>query len=257
MRIIISLLLLATLTTVDILAQGPPIRLDKPIMLGSGQASLRSMVDIVDADAGNYAALLMEADYNIKRNIAVGIEVPWVFSDFYGSDRPGDISIMAKYQFIQKDGMGKSTRISSKIKQMFPTGRDVKTPVVGMGHYKTYVGFVGAYESLGLGIQAEAGYNFVPEDSHLSYGLYKLGVAIPLLEPSFPVNQINVYLESEAMTMGRHEGSAAYAFYLAPGLQYARGKYTFEATWQFPVTQKLLFEYERNWSFRFGGRMLL
>jgi hypothetical protein len=257
MKTLFSLLLIVTFPMADILAQGPPIRLDKPIMLGAGEATVRSLLDVVNTDIANYTALLIEADYNIRRDIAVGVELPWIFSDFYGYDRPGDISIMGKYQFIQKDAMGKTTRIAVKAKQMFPTGRNVKTPLVGMGHYKTYLGLTGAYESLSLGVQAEAGYNFIPEESHLAYGLYKLGVAIPLLTPSFPVNQINVYLESEAITMGKHEGSTAYAFYLAPGIQYAKGKYTIEASWQFPIAQELPIEYEKNWSFRFGGRMVL
>ncbi|TVR82036.1 MAG: hypothetical protein EA409_05705 [Saprospirales bacterium] len=237
--------------------QGPPIRLDKPIMLGSGESTVRALYNYIDFESGNYSYLLVEADYNISSDLAVGVEMPWVISGTYGSHQPGDFALMGKYQFYRKDGLGKTTRIAAKVKQTFPSGKDLKVPTIGMGHYKTYIGGLAAYESLSLGIQTEVGYYLIPSDSHLNALSYKLGVSIPLLEPSFPVNQINVYLEAEGMNMGSHEGESQYGYYLAPGIQYARGRYTFEASLQFPVSQQMHGGYQRDWWLMAGARRLL
>ena len=254
---ILSLILGITVFATALVAQGPPIRLDKPIMLGSGESTARALFSHFDTDHSNYSLLLLEADHNITRNWAVGIEVPWVFASDFGNDRPGDLGIVLKHQFYQNDQMGKTTRISAKAKHAFPTGRDLKIPTAGMGHHKTYLGGLAAYESLSLGIQTEIGYYIVPSESAYNMLNYKLGVGIPLLEPSYPTNQINIYIEAEGMNMESIEGNAQYGYFIAPGLQYARGKYTIEASFQFPISQNMHHTYERNWNFLAGGRMVL
>ena len=255
-RIIIlkAVLLIATM---PLYSQGPPIRLDKPLMLGSGETTARALYNYIDTDRGSYSYLLLEADHNITSDIAVGVALPWLFSGIYGNNQLGDLAIMGKYQFFRKDGMGKTTRIAAKVKQMFPTGKDLKVPVIGMGHYKTYLGGLAAYESLKIGVQAEVGYYLLPSESHFNALSYQLGVGIPLLKPSYPANQVNIYIEAEGMNMGSHEGSAQYGYYLAPGLQYARGRFTVEASLQFPISQQLHAGYERDLWLLFGGRMVL
>ena len=258
MKIIaLQLIVLSLLITHGILAQGPPIRLDKPIMLGAGETTVRALFNHVNSDYLDYSSLILEGDYNINRSTAVGLTVPWVFNHDLGGNRLGDVALMGKYQFIQKDKMGQSTRVAAKVKQMFPTGASLGIPEIGMDHYKTYAGFAGAYESLKIGVQAELGYDVVHGLSHHNYLSYKLGVAVPLLEPSYPANQINVYLETEGMNMRSGEEGAQYGYYIAPGLQYARGKFTVETSIQFTVAENLPLTYGRNWSLLFGGRMVL
>nr|MBS0038186.1 hypothetical protein [Saprospiraceae bacterium] len=252
----LQLILISILIT-TVAAQGPPIRLDKPIMLGAGESTVRALYNYVDSDFLNFSSLNLEVDYNITNSMAIGMEIPWLFTHDLGGSRVGDLGVMMKYQFFQNDGMGKSTRIAAKIKQMFPTGEDLKIPGLGMGHYKTYSGLTGAYESLNMGIQAELGYAIIPSNSHLNYLSYKLGVGIPLLKPSYPVNQINVYIESEAIHLKSQNGNARYAYYLAPGLQYARGKFTLETSLQFTIREELPITYLRNWSLLLGGRMVI
>ena len=254
-RVLFLAVLMAT--GLSLWGQGPPIRLDKPIMLGSGESTARALYNYINFESGNYSYLLIEADHNISGNLAVGIEVPWVISGAYGSHQLGDLALMGKYQFYRKDGMAKTTRIAAKVKQMFPTGKDLKVPTIGMGHYKTYVGGLAAYESLRLGIQAELGYYLLPEESHFNALSYKLGVAIPLLKPSFPVNQINFYIEAEGINMSSHEGVSQYGYYLAPGIQYAKGKYTFETSLQFPLSQQMYGGYQRDLWLMAGARRVL
>ncbi len=238
-------------------AQGPPIRLDKPIMLGSGESTVRALYNYINTDQTNYSMALLMADHNVTSDFAVEVEIPWVFSSDWGSDRPGDMSVMLKYQFYRKDGMGKTTRIAAKAKHSFPTGRELKVPIAGMGHHKTYFGTLAAYESLSLGVQAEVGYYVVPGESDLNMLSYQLGVALPLLPPAYPTNQINVYLEADGMNMRGHEGHSQFGYYIAPGLQYARGKFTVEASVRFPISQDLPIGYEQNWNLLAGGRMVL
>lgn len=257
MKFLALQLILISFQITTVAAQGPPIRLDKPIMLGAGESTVRVLYHYIDSDYLDFSSLNTEVDYNITNIMAIGVEIPWVFSHELGGSRVGDLGVMMKYQFLQEDGMGKSTRIAAKIKQMFPTGQDLKIPGIGMGHYKTYSGLTGAYESLKLGVQAELGYAFIPSDSHLNYLSYKLGVGVPLLKSSYPVNQINVYVESEGIHMKSQDGNARYAYYIAPGLQYARGKFTLETSFQFTVKEELPLTYLRNWSLLIGGRLII
>jgi len=101
-------------------AQGPPIRLDKPIMLGSGESTVRALYNYINTDQTNYSMALLMADHNVTSDFAVEVEIPWVFSSDWGSDRPGDMAVMLKYQFYRKDGMGKTTRIAAKASTPFP-----------------------------------------------------------------------------------------------------------------------------------------
>ena len=47
-----------------LIAQGPPILLDKPIMLGANKGTLRSYIKINDMKPFDFNTLMVEADYN-------------------------------------------------------------------------------------------------------------------------------------------------------------------------------------------------
>ena len=221
-----------------LLAQGPPITLDKPIMLGEKKGVLRPYLKFADNERRDFTALVLEGDYNVSNAFAVGAELPLVY-DRIGGTGLGDLSLMGKYQFFRRDGMGKTVRIAAKAKQTFATGRDAETMTLGMGHAMTYVGVLAARESLALGTQFELGYGFVPSNRRLSQLNYKLGFGLPLLEPTYPVKQVNLYFETEAIHLRDFDGAAQYGFYYAQGLQYARGRYTFDLSVQLPVAQQL------------------
>lgn len=235
-------------------AQGPPITLDKPIMLGARKGTVRVFAKHTETGAFGFTALMLEGDYNISNRIAVGADLPLILNS---SRLIGDASAMLKYQFLRRDGKGKTLRIAAKAKQGFATGIDVETPVLGMGHHMTYAGILAAYESLHLGVQSEIGYALMYGGSHLNNLAYKFGVGLPLLKPRYPVNQVTVYLESEGMNFPTHHEEAQFGLFTAPGLQYARGRFTFDFSFQFPLAQNLQPSLQRKWSGLAGARMIL
>lgn len=255
---IIALLLFATWST-NVWGQGPPITLDKPIMLGEKKGTVRPFIKIADNSVHDFTAFVFDADYNFTNKLAVAAEVPIVFARHSEGTGLGDIGLTAKYQFYRKDGMGKTIRIAAKAKNMFRTGKSLETPTLGMGHNMTYVGILAARESLKLGTQAEFGYAAMPSADHLNHWLYKLGFGLPLLKPVYPVNQVNLYFEFEGMNLPRHNGANQYGYYYAQGLQYARGRYTFDLSVQFPISQQFhgTPTFERKLWTLIGARMII
>lgn len=207
-------------------------------MLGEKKGTLRPYLKLANNAQRDFTALIIEGDYNVSNSFAIGAELPLVYEQ---RDKAGlgDVSLMAKYQFFRKDGMGKTVRIAAKGKQTFATGRDAETMTFGMGHAMSYIGILAARESLELGTQFEIGYGFVPTNERLSQLSYKLGFGLPLLEPTYPVKQVNLYFETEGFNLRSFEGDAQYGYYYSQGLQYAIGRYTYDLSVQFPLTQKL------------------
>lgn len=234
-----SVVLLLSVTWATVAwAQGPPITLDKPIMLGEKKGTVRPFIKIADNKVYDFTAFVLDADYNLTNKFAIATEVPFVFANQSKSMSFGDLGLVAKYQFYRKDGMGKTIRIAAKAKNMFRTGERLETPMLGMGHNMTYVGILAARESLRLGTQAEFGYAAMPSADHLNHWLYKLGVGLPLLQPIYPVNQINLYFEFEGMNLPKHFNVRQYGYYYAQGLQYAKRRYTFDLSVQLPIAQQ-------------------
>jgi hypothetical protein len=252
-------LLFVVVWATGVLAQGPPITLDKPIMLGEKKGTLRPFFKIADNTEHDFTAFVLDGDYNFSNKLAVAVEVPLVFPKHDEETGLGDIGLTAKYQFYRKDGMGKTVRIAAKAKNMFRTGKSLETPTLGMGHNMTYLGILAARESLKLGVQAEFGYAVMPSADHLNHWLYKLGFGLPLLKATYPVNQINLYFELEGMNLRSHDDTSQYGYYYAQGLQYAKGRYTFDLSVQFPISQELhgtpTFE-RRLWTL-IGARMII
>jgi hypothetical protein len=254
-KILIGLAWIWVATTT--VAQGPPITLDKPIMLGPGVGTSRVLFKSAGLENLNYQALLLEGDYNFSAQIAAGAELPIITTTVSDRIRLGDAAVFLKYQFIRVDGKGKSLRIAAKAKHMFPTGRRYEAPLIGMGQHMSYGGLVAAYESLHLGVQAELGYAHAYTDAKMRNLNYKLGVGLPLLRPSYPVNQVTVYLETEAMNLPAHHSLRQYGYYYAPGLQYARGRATFDASLQLPIAQQIHASMARRWVGLLGIRFIL
>lgn len=242
-----------------LVAQGPPITLDKPIMLGKHKATVRTMFRLAKNQVWDYAGLVAEGDYNFTNNFAAGLEIPLVYNISASEPGIGDLSAMVKYQLIRKDGVGKTIRIAAKGKHTFPTGGNFGTPTLGMGQNMSYLGILAAREALHLGIQVEAGYMHAWQDQHMNQWVYKFGLGLPLLKPKYPVKQVNLYFEWEGMNLAQHAGEAQYGYYYAQGLQYARHKNTLEASFQFPIAQQLssVPGMNRQWMMLLGARRVL
>lgn len=226
-------------------AQGPPILTDKPIMMGAGRGMLMTSARYRENDLVKYTYIPIMFHYDMTENTEFSIMPSLVISDVLRRNLEiGDLQAIFKYQFFRKDRVGKTVRFAAKIEETFPTGPETHTPDLGIGTWRTYLGIVGGMESLKLGIQSELGYSFFAAGHMADMLEYKLGFGFPLLEPSYPVKQLNIYLETEGFLMPKYKHEEhAYpvqsAFFYAPGIQYAINKFTFDLSVQMPVYQDL------------------
>jgi hypothetical protein len=237
-------------------AQGPPIRTDKPIMLGANKATIRTYYQYFKHQGSHYHIVPLMFEYNLKSNLELGVEIP--FASVTGFDRresmkPGDIMLKAKYQFLRKDKMGQTFRMAVKASEMFPTGRPSEVPHVGMGAFQTYVGALAGFESLKYGIVGELGYNHFSE-IHPNYIESKISFGLPLKKPVYPVNQVTLYFEYEARWMPVSNDHAVYA---AQGIQFAFKSYTIDLSLQVPLVEKVPVHFTRDIAVLIGGRFII
>ncbi|PKA82490.1 hypothetical protein ATE92_0620 [Ulvibacter sp. MAR_2010_11] len=242
-----------------VVAQGPPITGDKPIMLGGNTFEVRTLTEVRNTNEGTFVKAPLMGDYIITSDISVSAVVPFVSYDFMDSrgsgNTLGDINLIGKYQFYRKDEMGKTFRMVAKTMQTLPTGDKLGLKGMSTGMYSGYYGVIAGYESLKLGISNEVGYQWVP-DGVFDKFQYKLGFGVPLLKPTYPVNQLNLFFEysSESYTTLNE-----YQLLYAQGIQYAKGKVTVDAAVQFPLIQDIANSAEKdfNYSVFLGMRYIL
>lgn len=252
------LAILAIAFATNTFAQGPPITSDKPIMLGGGSFIFKTLTEIRNTNEGTFVRVPVMAHYLPSSNSLVAVHLPYVnysFTDDSGrgsGNTLGDINILGKYQFYRKDGTGKTFRMVAKTLQTLPTGEELDIEGMSTGDYSGYYGMVAGYESLKLGVSNEIGYKWVP-DGTLDAFVYKLGFGLPLLKPTYPVNQLNLYFEyNSEWEFERDE----YRLLYAQGIQYAKGKFTWEAAVQLPLVQDAPEESKFNYSVFLGTRYI-
>ena len=134
-----------------------------------------------------------------------------------------------------------------------PTGKSLDIEEMSTGDYSGYYALVGGYESLKFGISSEVGYRWVP-DGTLDKFQAKLGFGLPLLKPTYPVNQLNLYFEYSSEWL--HERDA-YQLLYAQGIQYARKKWTWEMAIQLPLIQDAPVSEQLNYAVFLGTRYIL
>lgn len=235
------------------IAQGPPITADSPIMIGGGRVLLRNLTEIRSTDFGTFVWAPLMIHYLPSSNSVIAVHLPAVFYDFEDGRNGatlGDIQIQAKYQFYRKDGMGKTLRMVVKTLQNLPTGKELGIEGMSTGHYESYFGMVLGYETLKYGISTEVGYNIAPNEKNDKANI-NLGFGLPLLKPSYPVNQLNLYFEYENEF---YTETGGYRMLFAQGIQYAVDELTLDAAVQVPLVQDLAAARERNYSIFFGAR---
>lgn len=256
MKHIIYIIGLLAIIQTTLIAQGPPIRTDKPIMLGENKGTFRAFYQYLQSGDRNYHMAPVMIDYNIKNNFEVGIDMPLVAlndADRQEGFKAGDLSLRAKYQFVQKDGMGRTFRMAAKAMSTLPTGRENEAPMVGMGTYQTSVGILAGMESLKYGVVGELAYMHMGE-SHPNAWDAKLAFGLPLLKQSYPVKQMTLYFEYEGIAMPAVDG---YAVYFAQGVQYAFKSYALELSVQMPLVQEVPTLFRRDLALMIGGRFII
>lgn len=234
MKKYIAILAIAILALQQMEAQGPPITADKPIMLGGGSFTTKTLTEIRKTERGTFTYIPVMLHYLPTANSLVAVHLPYMGYNFEaGRDGGGlaDIKIMGKYQFFRKDGTGKTFRMVAKTLQTLPTGEELDVMELSTGKYAGYYGLVAGYESLKYGISNEIGYNWMP-DGTLDEFKYKLGFGLPLLKPQYPNKQLNLYFEYTNSWLTERD---SYQLLYAQGIQYARKNITFDLAVQVPL----------------------
>ncbi len=257
-NVIVVLVLSIGASLLTLRAQGPAITSDSPIMLGGETMILRTLVETRNTTQGQLTAYPLIFQYLTSSNSAVTVQVPFVNFSFDGdlSEKRfglGDISIEGKYQFYRKDGKARTFRVLAKTVQTIPTGEELNFETYSSGFYQSYFGVFAGYESLKRGITNELGYVLSPSGNNDELR-YKLGFGMPLLKPSYPVNQLNLYFEYTSRWFTEFD---EYSMLFAQGVQYAKGRYTIEAAVQIPLIQNRAFIRQANYSLFFGSRVIL
>lgn len=219
-------------------AQGPPITADKPIMLGSNTVIIKTLTEIRNTEGGTFTKIPFMAHWLPSSNSLLAVHVPMTTFRFKDSDANdgsylGDIGILSKYQFYRKDGKAKTHRLVLKSYQLLPTGKALGPFEISNGTYQHYLGIVSGYETIKYGISAELGYNIAP-GADIDEWRLKAGFGLPLLKPTYPVNQLNLYFEY--VGMHRPVMDQTEVLY-AQGIQYAKGRLTLEVALQWPLYQ--------------------
>ena len=241
-------------------AQGPPIILDKPLLLGGGKGTFRANYLYRSTPLVNIHSTLLRYDYNITAKWQAGIRLPVGVANTRLAENPaqdqsgiGDITVQGKYNFYAKNAVGKTFRTAAKVETVFPTGKTDNIPLTGIGAYQVYTGGLAAIETIKYGIQSELGYR-VRTDGRPDAIEYKLGFALPLLKPKYPVKQFNIYFEYEGFTFSANGNTA---IFYSQGFQYAIGPYTFDLALQIPLRQTVPDNFQRNFTSIVGFRRIL
>ena len=271
-------------------AQGPPINSDTAFVTGLQGAGLRSfffsmrrsgllrdgqrVFDPLDRKV-SVRGLPLVLPYEVLKNQLVvigGIPILHKEMRFTAADGTrrelsatgfGDLFVVAKYQLIQKDAPGKTTRITAIGRVKFPTGDDNKTDgegnllppslQLGTGSVDYSSGIIFTHIVRRIGLNADVVYNFNTEANNFAFGdTLRYDVALgyrllPKVYDKFPATQLNVYLELNGQFARKNQAagisvrdSGGNVLFLSPGIQlipYAT--FLVEASLRIPVSQEL------------------
>jgi hypothetical protein len=253
----IMILLISILSTTTIVAQGPPIFTDTPIMLGLEGRGIRTFGNIVSKENANVYVQPIVFPFNISANWQVGALAPFVSISPNGLGTRsgfGDVKVFTKYQIYKKDGKAKTLRGLIKITETFPTGNSTKTPALGTGGYQTTLSIVNGYVTTKYGIYGEFGYNITVNGLPDNF-VYNIAFGYPLLPQKYPPNQLNLFLELNGNYVFDQVGNN---LFLSPGIQYIAGKKVlFESGIQIPLDDSAPTGQQTNYILRIGTRILI
>lgn len=270
-------------------AQGPPINTETAFVNGLQGAALRSFVFSVNrselvrdgkdiADPSNQEvsvfAIPIIVPYEVvksKLDIVGGIPVlhkRMGFTDENGERHGvtnsglGDLFVLGRYLFLQKDAPGNTTRMVVLGGVKFPTGKDdekdsrgskLPPPLqLGSGSVDYTAGVVATRVVRRIGLNADLIYNFNTAANDFAFGDklkydFALGYRIsPREYKTYPAKQWNAYLELngefsrrdslKGVTLGDSGGNVAF---VSPGIQFYYSSFLVEASLRIPAIQNL------------------
>ncbi len=277
-----------------VLAQGPPINTDTPIMLGLEGGGIRTFAKFV-----RRTTLLQDGDeipddmdrqvtvrvtpiaipYNLfSDKIQVGVIVPFMDVDFESTVQDmssfgiGDVRVFAKYLLYQRDRKKETFRIASKAGVKFPTGDENKMPALGSGSTDYFFSTVAGWIKDRSGIYLEGIYNLNTSHNQVDFGnsfAYNLAFGyrlLPAVYETYPSPQLNGFLEINGTSAAKsdvngvtNENSGGTTIFLSPGLQYIGGRrWLVEASLQIPVVNEPNgTQLATDWTISIGTRILL
>jgi len=240
-------ILLLNITAISAYAQGPPIISDKAIMLGEQTFIVKTLSEFLHTDQGTYTYLPTIMHYLPTSNSLVAIHIPHLSSPTESG--LGDIQLRVKYKIYRNDMKAKTHRIALKSVHWIPTGFNTGLEEYGVGEYQTLLSIITGYETLKHGIGAEFGYRYVGGNNP-NFWKFDLGFGLPILKPTYPVNQINLYFEYHSEIYN----SGGANIFFAQGIQYARDQVTIDLAIQLPLKERAANAVDRHYKLLVGAR---
>jgi len=243
----ITLIILNIFVINTALSQGPPITSDKAIMLGEGTLIVKTLVESLHTDQGTFSYAPLMIHYLPTSNSLVAVHLPYTSSPIESGF--GDVVLRGKYQIYRNDMKAKTHRIALKSVHWLPTGFDTGLEEYGIGEYQTSFSIISGYETLKHGIGNEIGYRYVGGDNP-DFWMINAGFGLPLLKPTYPVNQLNLYFEynSEWYTNGNK------IIFYSQGFQYAKDQLTLDFAISLPLYESESIVIDRHYKLLFGAR---
>jgi hypothetical protein len=244
--------MICALSTIGLFAQGPPITVETPVMLGLEGSGIRTFGKFISKENATIYVQPIGIPYNINSKFQVGGIVPFKFITPNEATTIGglsDITIFAKYQLYKKDQTAKTFRILANIKQTFPTGKTG----IGSGISQTYVGLIIGKISTAVGIYGDFGYQITNKNATDNFS-YNFSVGIPLLPHQYPQKQINTFLEFNGNYLFEPKVNTVF---ISPGIQFIPGRrILIESSFQIPVVQQNITANKTNYMVLLGTRFL-
>ncbi len=257
MHKIIMLSLVSFFLSHGTLAQGPPITVQTPVMLGLAGSGIRSFGKYIVKENASIYIQPLGVPFNISPKFQIGAIVPYrriAPKKLATVGGIGDVRFFSKFQLYKKDRKAETFRILAHFSQSFPTGKSSSVPQIGSGLYQSYVGFILGSISSAVGIYADFGYNMTSSGADDNF-LYNFSLGIPLLEHKYPQNQINLFLEFNGNYIIAPE---VHSLFISPGIQYIPGRrILFETNLQLPLIQTNVSSNKTRYMFSLGTRFLL
>ncbi len=214
-----------------ILAQGPPISTDTPILLGLDGGGVRTYVKYSTYKNGRTLIQPIAIPYNLTTALQVGIVQPIILlKQFNGKTASGigNLLIFTKLQVFQMNGKAKTFRGVLKFINSFKTGQKSVSPQF----VESQIHFVTGYITTSYGIYASIGYSFISNDLSDNF-LYDFSIGYPLLPQIYPPFQLNLFIELNGLHTFESKKNL---LTVSPGIQLiVSSRLLFESNFQIPV----------------------